>query len=100
MFTKKPQDDLAPVVLGVFDVTFAFAKALEVKGLLSRQEIAAMPSVVKEQAEEQAGGPTPRSKLAEILLPAVTLPIAGAQARARFRVVEGDGGDEPPPAAA
>ncbi len=84
-------DDLGPVVTGVFDVMLALTLALERKGYLVREEIAAVLTTVKEQIEAQEGGPTMRTRLAEWLLPVFKAPVAGEQARARLTVINGGG---------
>ena len=88
-FGTYSEQDVGPLITGVFDVLFAFAVAIERKGLLERREIAATLRTVKEQVEAQQGGPTKRSTLAEWLLPAFEAPAAGEQARLRFSVIDG-----------
>jgi hypothetical protein len=76
---------------GMLDVLFAFTLALERKGLLDRAEIVDTLTQVKRQVEAQEGAATKRSAVAELMLQALDMPVAGAQARARLRLVDGSG---------
>jgi hypothetical protein len=88
---SRRQDDLGPVITGALDVLLAFSIALERRGLLTRAEIADTLRTVKDQVEAQEGGRTRRSAVAEWMLPVFDAPIAGADARSRFQVIDGGG---------
>ena len=81
--------DLGAFASGMLDVVFAFSVVLERKGLLSRSEIADTLRQVKAQVEAQEGVGTKRAAVAELMLQAFDMPVAGDQARARLQVVEG-----------
>ena len=83
--------ELGSVVSGVLDVVFAFALALERAGLLDRAAIVDVLIRIKEQIAAQEGTSSKRGVVADLLLQALQLPAAGEQARARLRVVAGDG---------
>lgn len=80
---------LGKVTNGVFDVVFALALALEAKGLLPRSEIADLLAGVIRGATVQEGGHTVRVEIAELMLQALSTPIAGADARSRLKVIDG-----------
>src|SRR5208282_112347 len=61
---------------------------LERKGLLDRAGIVDTLRQVKDQVEAQEGAATQRSAVAELMLQALDMPVAGAQARARLRLVD------------
>jgi hypothetical protein len=84
-------DELGAVVGGMLDVIFAFSLALERKGLLDRREIVDTLTAVKAQVAAQEGPSSKRGAVAELMLQALQLPVAGEQARAKFRVIAGDG---------
>jgi hypothetical protein len=84
-----PPDEIGYFVLGCLDVVFAFSLALEKKGLLDRSEIVDALTQVREQSLAQEGRKTSRTAVAEVMLQAFAMPVAGEQARARLRVVEG-----------
>jgi len=86
----RARDELGKIVNGVFDVVYAFALALDAKGIISRAEIGGILRQVVAAAERQEGGPTARTALAELTQKAFDAPLAGAQARAQLRLVEGD----------
>jgi hypothetical protein len=75
----------------MLDVVFAFSLALERKGLLARSEIVDTLTAVKAQVAAQEGPASKRGAVAELMLQAFRLPVAGEQVRARFRVVDGGG---------
>jgi hypothetical protein len=85
-----PGNEIGAVVGGVLDVIFAFAITLERAGLLDRSAIVETLNQVKEQIAEQ-GLSSKRGAVAELMLQALKLPVAGKQTRARFRVIAGDG---------
>jgi hypothetical protein len=86
-------DDLGLVVNGVFDVVFAFARALEQRGLLDRREIAGLLTEAKAQIEAQQG-PSVRTILCDLMIQAFAMPQVGEDARSRLRVLDG-GTDRP-----
>jgi hypothetical protein len=86
--------DLGAFAGGMLDVLFAFSLALERKGLLTRAEIADTLRQVKSQVEAQEGAGTKRAAVAELMLQAFDMPVAGDQARARLEVVEGGKGPD------
>jgi hypothetical protein len=86
---RVPPDEIGHFVLGCLDVVFAFSLALEKKGLLDRAEIVDALTQVKEQSLAQEGRRTARTAVAEIMVQALRLPVAGDQARARLRVLDG-----------
>src|SRR5215831_8560212 len=69
MLFRAQKDDLGPVVTRMFDVALALSLALERKGFLLREEIAAVLRTAKDQIEAQEGGTTKRTLPAEWLLP-------------------------------
>jgi hypothetical protein len=83
--------DLGAFASGMLDVLFAFSLALERKGLLDRAEIVEILRQVTAQVEAQEGTPTKRGAVAELMLQAFDMPVAGEQARARLRLVDGGG---------
>jgi hypothetical protein len=83
--------ELGALISGLLDVVFAFSLALEQKGLLDRSGIVATLARVQQQLQAQEGPTSRRSAVAELMLQAFRLPVAGEQARARFRVIAGDG---------
>jgi hypothetical protein len=102
-----PNEQLPQVLNGMLDVLFAFSIALERKGLLSRGEIVAVLEAVKAQTTEWTGGTTPaRALIADLMIQAFEIPVAGEQVRQSWQVVDGGKpaaaapGDEhlPPPA--
>lgn len=74
---------------GALDVVFAFAVALERKGLLSRAEIADTLRQVIAQTGALEGGRTGRVVVAEVMLQAFDMPVAGEPVRSRFQVIVG-----------
>jgi hypothetical protein len=82
-------DDVGAFLTGMLDVVFGFSLALERKGMLSRAEIVDTLTRVKDQVEAQEGESTKRGAVAELMLQAFAMPAAGAQARARLRLVDG-----------
>jgi hypothetical protein len=74
---------------GMCDVLFAFAVVLERRGLLSRADIADTLTEVQAQIAAQEGSQPGRGVVVELMRQAFALPIAGDQARARLRVIEG-----------
>ena len=80
--------ELGAFASGMLDVLFAFTIALERKGLLDRAGIVDTLRQVKDQVEAQEGAATQRSAVAELMLQALDMPVAGAQARARLRLVD------------
>ena len=83
-------DRVADFVQGTLDVVFAFAVTLERKGLLSRSDLAEMLSTAQEQQAERDRALHPaRAGVIELMRQAFDMPVAGEQARARFRVIEG-----------
>jgi hypothetical protein len=83
-----PPDEIGHFVVGCLDVLFAFSLALEKKGLLDRAEIVDALTQVKEQSLAQEGRRTARTAVAEVMLQAFAMPVAGNQARARLRLVD------------
>jgi hypothetical protein len=81
--------EIGAFVTGALDVLFAFSLALECKGLLTRAEIVDALTQVQHQIEAQEGGSTKRTAVASLMLEAFRMPVAGDQARARWRVVDG-----------
>jgi hypothetical protein len=88
MTAWNPQAEMGNFVLGCLDVVFAFSLALERRGLLQRAEIVEMLEQVQSQAAAQPGGPTTRTEVARLIREAFDMPVAGAQARARLRLVD------------
>jgi hypothetical protein len=86
-----PGSEIGAVIGGVLDVIFAFAITLERAGLLDRSAIADTLTKVKEQTAAQKGPSSARGTVAELMLQALKLPVAGEQARTRLRVIAGDG---------
>jgi hypothetical protein len=84
-----PRDDPGHFLLGCLDVVFAFSLALEKKGLLDRSEIVDTLTQVRDQSLAQEGRRTARTAVAEVMLQAFAMPVAGDQARGRLRVLEG-----------
>ena len=80
--------ELGAFASGMLDVLFAFTIALERKGLLDRAAIVDTLRQVKDQVEAQEGAATQRSTVAQLMLRALDMPVAGAQARARLRLVD------------
>jgi hypothetical protein len=74
---------------GALDVVFAFAVALERKGVLSRAEIAEALRQVIAQVDAQEGGPTGRVVVADVMRQAFDMPAAGEQARLRLKLLDG-----------
>jgi hypothetical protein len=83
-----PPDEIGYFVVGCLDVLFAFSLALEKKGLLDRSEIVDALTQVRDQSLAQEGRRTARTAVAEVMLQAFSLPVAGDQARARLRLVD------------
>lgn len=82
-------DEVRSYLLGALDVLFAFSLALERRGLLQRAEIVEMLDHVQHQAAEQEGRSTARTVVAVLMRDAFNLPVAGEQARASFRLLDG-----------
>ena len=69
--------------------------------MIERSEITTTLQCVKLNAERQEGGPNKRTLICELMLAALAVPEAGAEARTRLRVIAGGTGNDPePPAAA
>ena len=84
----RAQEDLGLVINGVLDVIFAFAMTLERKGVMERCELATMFRFVSDQATKQSGR-TKRTLIAEMMIEAFEMPVAGDQVRERWQVVDG-----------
>ncbi len=83
------ETDFGLMLNGVLDVLFALAMTLERKELMSRSELAAMLRFVESQATAAQGGRTKRTLIAEIMIEAFEMPIAGDQVRAGWQVIDG-----------
>jgi cell division protein FtsB len=89
-------EDLSAFLSGFLDVLFAFSIVLERRGVLTREEIAAALGEVQRQIAEQEGRQEPaRAKVADLMRQAFSLPLAGAQARARLRLIDGGAESRP-----
>ena len=86
--TTIPAVDLGAFAGGMLDVLFAFTIALERKGLLDRAELVDVLRQVKDQVAAQEGTSTKRGAVAELMLQAFDMPVAGDQARSRLRLVD------------
>jgi hypothetical protein len=86
---KLQADQLGAFACGMMDVIFAFSIVLERHGLLQRAEIADVLAEVQQQAQKQDGQPTARTLVATLMRQSFGLPVAGEQARARFKVIDG-----------
>lgn len=84
-------EEVAGFLAGALEVLYALCFVLERNGLLTRQQIADTLATVQAQIVAQEG-PSKRTAVAELMVEAFRLPTAGAEARARFRVIAGDGG--------
>jgi hypothetical protein len=74
---RMSNDDPGHFLLGCLDVVFAFSLALEMKGLLDRSEIVDTLTQVRDQSLAQEGRRTARTAVAEVMLQAFSLPVAG-----------------------
>ena len=89
MTSAIPGDDIGPFMVGVVDIVFALALALEAKGLLARTEIVALLDDIEAQQLAQEGRSTARGAVVHLLRHAFAMPTAGEQVRALFRVIAG-----------
>jgi hypothetical protein len=80
--------DIGSLIHGVIDIFSAVSFALEERGVLQRSEIADALRLIK--GDPAPGARTNRTVIAEVMLEYLEAPIAGEQARARFKVVDGD----------
>jgi hypothetical protein len=83
----------AKLFSGMLDVLFAFARCLELKGALTRGEIADLLETARGDIERQEGGASARTFVVDRMIEAFRMPVAGADARSRLRIVDGP---EPP----
>ena len=84
-----PGDEIGPFLAGIVDLVFAFAISLERNGLLPRAEIVRVLDEVEAQQVQQEGRSTARGAVVHLLRDAFAMPVAGAQVRAGFRVLDG-----------
>ena len=86
---RRQRIDQAKLFNGMLDVLFALARCLELRGVLTRAEIADLLETARADIERQEGGASARTYVVDTMIEAFRLPAAGSDARSRLRIVDG-----------
>jgi hypothetical protein len=86
---RKAGNDDAKALVGLADCLFALCRLLEIKGLLTRAELAELLTEAREAIIAQEGGVNGRVAVADFLIRAFQMPVAGEDARSRWQVLDG-----------